>query len=257
MNHFSGTSSFYAEFRPGYPEGLLDSLAIEAGGPEPTRVLDLGCGPGTATLALARRADDVVAVDLDAEMVRQGRRLGAEAGISNVEWVNIAAERVDYPDGHFQLIVIASAFHWMDRPLVAMKCRSMLSDAGALALLGNPTPLMQIRDRAGVGQAIAEVQDRWFGRDYYVFDVEELERPEVVLQQNGFSDVSVSYMPQTQEWTVERFLGFLRSTSSRPDQRLGDGFEAFAAEIDSAIRSVEASGRWTLDIPVEVIIGRA
>ena len=109
-------------------------------------MLDLGCGPGTATLPLAKRVGSVIAVDLDADMVRQGRRLAGEAGANNVEWVNLAAESVDYPDGHFQ---------------------------------------------------------------------------EAVLEQSGFRTVSVSYVPFVQEWTVERFLGFLRSTivSTRPAAR--------------------------------------
>lgn len=257
VSHFVGTASFYAEFRPGYPEGLWDSLITKAKVDERSRVLDLGCGPGTATLPLAKRAGNVTGVDLDAGMVRHGQRLAEEGGITNVEWVNVPAESVDYPDHYFQLIVSASAFHWMDRTRVATKCLSMLSEDGVLALLGNPTPLMQVRERTGVGAAIAEVQDRWFGRSYYVLDTDELERPEVILHQSGFRDVSVTYVPQVQEWTVERLLGFLRSTSSRPDQRLGDKFPKFATDIDTAIRAVEPTGRWTLEVPVEVIIGQA
>ncbi|MGI9616117.1 MAG: class I SAM-dependent methyltransferase [Acidimicrobiales bacterium] len=256
MSHFVGTSSFYAEYRPGYPDTIWDLLTAEARLDRSSRVLDLGCGPGTATLDLAARVGHVVAVDLDAEMVGEGRRVGQKAGATNIEWVNLAAENLSCPDDHFQLAVIGSAFHWMDRPIVATKCRSLLRETGVLALLGNPTPLMQIREGSAVGAAIGEVQDRWFRDDYYVLDIDELERPEIVLQQCGFSEVSVSYVPQVQEWSAERFLGFLRSTSSRPDQRLGDDFGEFAAEINSAIRSIEPSGCWTLEIPVEVIIGR-
>lgn len=257
MSHFAGTSSFYAEFRPGYPDALFDSLTERSGANAgSSAVLELGCGPGTATMALARRARSVIAVDADAEMLREGRRVAAEAGVENIEWISSPAEDVVYPEQSFDLIVIASAFHWMDRPLVAAQSASMLGADGLLALLGNPTPLMQIRDGSEVGAAIGRVQDRWFGDDYYVLDVEELARPEVVLQQNGFSEVSVSYLAQTQDWTVDRFLGFLRSTSSRPDQRLGPDFAEFANEIGDAIRSVEPSGVWTLDIPIEVIVGR-
>ena len=183
--------------------------------------------------------------------------LTAEAALGNVEWINASAEAFDHSDRSFQLIVIASAFHWMDRPLVASRCRSMLADGGLFAVLGNPTPLNQIREGTAVGAAIKQVQDRWFGDDYYVLDVGELEPHEVVLRECGFSDVKVSYVDQVQEWNVQRFLGFLRSTSSRPDQRLGDQFNQFSAEIDSAIRAVEPSGRWTLRIPVEVIIGQS
>ncbi len=256
MSHFVGTASFYAEFRPGYPSELWDSLTTTANGEGTGRVLELGAGPATATVELARRVGSVVAVDLDGEMVDEGRRITTAAGCTNVEWLNQPAEEIEFPDRHFGLIVIASAFHWMDRPAVAARCRSMLTEDGRIAVLGNPTPLMQIRDGSPIGAAIGEVQNRWFGEDYYVMDIDELDRPEVVLREAGFSDVAVSYVGQTQAWSVDRFLGFLRSTSSRPDQRLGDEFPRFATEMARAIRAVEPSGQWELDIPVEVIVGR-
>lgn len=163
-----------------------------------------------------------------AEYRAGGQRCARNAGRTNIEWINQAAEEVGYPNDHFGLIVIASAFHWMDRPLVAARCRSMLTDDGLLAVLGNPTPLMQIRTGTTIGAAILAVQDRWFGDSYDVLNTDELDRPEVVLENCGFSNVTVSYVPHTQHWTVERFLGFLRSTSSRPDQRLGNDFAQFA-----------------------------
>lgn len=256
MSHFAGTASFYSEFRPGYPTTLFDALATQAHVGRDSRILELGAGPATATLELAKRAGSVVAVDLDAEMVNEGQRLTRTARFDTVEWINAAAETIDYPNGHFQLIVAASAFHWMDRHRVASKCRHMLASDGILAVLGNPTPLMQIRQGTAVGAAIAKVQDRWFGDDYYVLDVDKLEPHDVVLRGCGFTDVTVTHAAQVQEWDVNRFLGFLRSTSSRPDQRLGDQFTQFAAEIGDAIRAVERSGRWTLEIPVEVIVAR-
>lgn len=256
MSDFAGTAAFYTEFRAGYPRELWDSLAVQAGLDAGSRVLELGCGPGTATFGFAHHCGTVVAVDADEEMVNEGRRRGDELGINNIEWLNSPAEQVHYPDGSFQLIVIASAFHWMDRPAVGASCRTMLNGTGVLAVLGNPTPLMQIREGTAIGAAIAAVQDRWFGDEYYVLDIDELERPETVLRRCGFSEVEVVHVPQVQHWTVDRFVGFLRSTSSRPDQRLGADFIRFADEVADAIRAVEPTGRWTLEIPVEMICCR-
>jgi len=158
MSHFGGTAAFYARFRPRYPPELWDRLTAEAGADRSGRVLDLGSGPGTASLELASRVGSVVAVDMDAGMVAEGRRLAEAAGVDTIEWVNAPAEAVDYPPESFRLIVIASAFHWMDRHAVATRCRSMLYPDGLLAVLGNPTPLLQISDRTPLGAAIAEVQ---------------------------------------------------------------------------------------------------
>lgn len=256
MNHFAGTARFYAACRPSYPAAVWDLLGREAGLDPSSHVLDLGCGPGTAALALARRVSAVTAVDADGDMLDEGRRAAAAAGVGNVRWVRALAEEFTDRRGRYQLIVIASAFHWMDRPVVARNCHTLLAPGGVLALLGNPTPLLQIRERDSVGAAIAEVQDRWFAEDPFAGQTEELARPEAVLRASPFGSASVAHVPSEQEWDVERLLGFLRSTSSRPDRRLGSRYPAFAAELEDAVRQVEPSGRWKLKRTVEVILAR-
>jgi hypothetical protein len=48
-------------------------------------------------------------------------------------------------------------------------------------------------------------------------------------------------------------VGFLRSTSLRPDQVLGRRFDEFGNEVAEAVLSVEPTGQWIYDDSVEVI----
>jgi SAM-dependent methyltransferase len=256
VSNFIGTADFYARYRPHYPEEVWDLLTREADLGEVSSVLDLGCGPGTATLALARRVRLVTAVDAEVEMLNEARTAAAAAGVANVRWVHSTAEMFDGEPGAFRLAVIASAFHWMDRPLVAARCHHLLATGGLLAVVNNPTPLMQIRQRDGIGAAIDDVQKRWLRDDDLPLSTETLTRPETILGASPFASAEVLHVSCHQEWDVERFIGFLRSTSSRPDQRLGDRFSAFASDIEDAVRAVEPTGRWSLENTVEIIIAR-
>ncbi len=56
---------------------LVDALGLESG----MRVLDVGCGPGRHSLALARRGFDVVGVDHSAEFVRLARDAAVADGL--------------------------------------------------------------------------------------------------------------------------------------------------------------------------------
>src|SRR4051794_35004373 len=48
-------------------------------------VLDLGCGLGRLTRAVAARAARAIGIDVSAEMVERARKLNS--GLSNVEWL--------------------------------------------------------------------------------------------------------------------------------------------------------------------------
>lgn len=56
------------------------------GGAARGRALDLGCGLGRITRALARRFDEVVAVDVSAEMVRRAEELHPAVELPNVSF---------------------------------------------------------------------------------------------------------------------------------------------------------------------------
>ena len=49
---FRGTAHDYTEFRPAYPQALIDSLLAEVETDTPRRLVDLGCGPGSKKLLL-------------------------------------------------------------------------------------------------------------------------------------------------------------------------------------------------------------
>src|SRR6476661_243548 len=57
---------------------LLDRLDLRAG----SRVLDVGCGPGRHSLALARRGVDVVGVDHSEEFVALARQAAEAEGLT-------------------------------------------------------------------------------------------------------------------------------------------------------------------------------
>jgi trans-aconitate methyltransferase len=79
-----------------------------------SRVLDLGTGQGTIAAPLAAYAGEVLAIDVEPEMVAEARRRTPP----NVTVIQGRAEDVDQSWGSFRLVTAGRSFHWFDAPLV-------------------------------------------------------------------------------------------------------------------------------------------
>ncbi len=132
---YSGSAAYYVRGRVPYPQELADGLAAELMLDGSGRLLDVGCGPGSLTLLLAGLFEHATGVDADPDMLAEGQRQAAAAGITNVEWVNMRAEDLPPHLGPYRVASLAQSFHWMDRSLVARLIHGLLTRDGALVHL--------------------------------------------------------------------------------------------------------------------------
>lgn len=130
---FEEAPELYDRVRPGYPEELFDDLAWLAGLREGSRVLELGCGTGQATVSLARRGYEVVAVELGAGLADVAKR--KLASFPKVTVVNAAFEAWELPAAPLDVVLAATSFHWIDAAVRVQKSADALGLGGALAVV--------------------------------------------------------------------------------------------------------------------------
>ena len=135
---FSGVAEDYVRYRLPYPAPMMAAILAEARLPTVgARAIDLGCGTGRVALAIAPRFTEVLAVDLEAEMVAAGLREARRLGVTNVRWSVGRAEDFDAPTGAFHLVTVGDAFHRFDRRRVASLAYRWLAPGGAFVTLGS------------------------------------------------------------------------------------------------------------------------
>jgi ubiquinone/menaquinone biosynthesis C-methylase UbiE len=71
------------------------------------RVLDLGCGDGRFALAVARFASRVDGLDPDGEAIAAAKKSARKSGVRNVRFAVGAAQRLPYPDGAFDVVILS------------------------------------------------------------------------------------------------------------------------------------------------------
>ncbi|HEY3847375.1 MAG TPA: class I SAM-dependent methyltransferase [Acetobacteraceae bacterium] len=79
-------------------------------------ILDVACGPGIITAALALRAREVIAFDLTQEMLTKARQRCAEAGQNNVTFRKGSATELPFPDASFDAVVTRLSIHHFQAP---------------------------------------------------------------------------------------------------------------------------------------------
>ena len=134
---FDDVASLYDEVRPGYPERLFDDLASLSGTRSGTRALEIGCGTGQATLPLARRGYRILCVELGANLAAVARTKLAD--YPNARVLACSFEEWPLEKGAFDLVVSATAFHWVDPQVRYRKSAQALRPDGSLALIWNRT----------------------------------------------------------------------------------------------------------------------
>jgi ubiquinone/menaquinone biosynthesis C-methylase UbiE len=93
----------------------LEHIAHIAAAVRPARAIDLGCGGGHVTYAMAPAADTVVACDLSAEMLAAVRETASARGFGNIGTEQTSVEKLPFADASFDMLGCRySAHHWQD-----------------------------------------------------------------------------------------------------------------------------------------------
>jgi SAM-dependent methyltransferase len=134
---FDEDAERYDRARPGYPAALFDDLAELAGVGPGCRLLEIGPGTGKATVDLARRGCRLVAVELGPNLaaVARANLAAVDAAPGSYEVVVSAFETWPLPPEPFDVVLAATAYHWLDPAVRVGRIAAALRPGGTLAVV--------------------------------------------------------------------------------------------------------------------------
>lgn len=103
---FSGQANLYAQYRPTYPDELIEYILSFV--PERKSAWDCATGNGQAAVKLAAYFQKVHATDISEAQLRNA------VPKENITYQESPAESTPFSDNTFDLITVAQAYHWIN-----------------------------------------------------------------------------------------------------------------------------------------------
>jgi SAM-dependent methyltransferase len=131
---FGTVARLYDEMRPGYPAAVFDDVCAIAGLRASSRLLELGCGTGHATLPFARRGLHIDCIELGEEMAAVAR-----ANLAGFDRAQVTVADFDAWEtaARYDLIYSASAWQWLNPETRIERSARLLHPSGWIAVWRN------------------------------------------------------------------------------------------------------------------------
>lgn len=135
MKHgdFTALAENYAIYRPGYAPAVLNAFVC-IGGVLGLTCADVGAGTGIWSRQLASQGLEVTAVEPNDAMRRAGERQSLG---TNIVWREGSAEDTGLPSCSFNMVTMASSFHWPDFDAAMREFARILVPGGIFMALWN------------------------------------------------------------------------------------------------------------------------
>ena len=223
---FSGLSGLYAQYRPDYPQALMEYLYTEAGLAPEAAVADVGAGTGIFTKQLLEKGSRVWAVEPNADMrASMQESLG---DFPRLSCVSAPAEHTGLAAGSVDFVTAAQAFHWFDRAAFKAECRRILKPRGRVVLVWNSRDAQSalVRENAALNRAHCPAFRGFSGglhdnpdfSDFFegAYIERRFENP-LYFDESGFlgRNLSASYAPRAGDPAQEKYVEALRALFAR------------------------------------------
>lgn len=209
---YSPAAEAYNQVRPRYPEKLIQQVIELAQLESRSTILEVGCGPATATTSFAGLGCSIVCLEPNPDFYQLAQQ-NCEP-YPNVEIQNLSFEEWELETGKFDAVLAASSFHWIPPDVGYPKAADALRPDGNLILLWNKELQPQYdlyQQLSKIYQIHAPSLDRYEDRATQ----EEILRGlgQMIADSGKFKDLVSGQVESQVTYTVDQYLMLLNTYS--------------------------------------------
>jgi SAM-dependent methyltransferase len=211
-NWYSPAAEAYNKARPRYPQDLIRQVVDIAGLSSGSKILEVGCGPATATVSFASLDFSMVCLEPNPDFYQLAQENCKN--YPNVKIQNTSFEEWTPEATKFDAVLAASSFHWVSPEIGYPKAANALRENGCLILLWNKElqPSYEVYQRLSeVYQLHAPSLNRYEDRETQEKILKEL--GEMSTDSGQFKDLVSGYIDSEVTYTVDEYLTLLNTYS--------------------------------------------
>ncbi|HSG43547.1 MAG TPA: class I SAM-dependent methyltransferase [Anaerolineales bacterium] len=210
---FEEVADLYNETRTGYPDELVNDIFDLSAMVPDSRILEVGCGPGNATVSFAGKGNPILGIELGEQLAQFARENCKQ--YPNVTIVQSTFEDYDLPPHGFDLAISADAFHWIPPEIGYPKIMQALKETGFIAFFWH-VPLDPQTDWSKAVDELFSKHAPDFDNPHHAFSLEWLVE---IIKGNfqdycGIKNVTVKAYDWVETISADTFIKLLRTYSS-------------------------------------------
>jgi SAM-dependent methyltransferase len=209
---YSDAARSYDRTRPHYPQDKIDRLISLTSLTQNSRILEIGCGPATATVSFANIGCPLVCLEPNPNFYRLARHNCQS--YSQIEIINTSLEEWQLETARFDVVFSATAFHWIPAAIGYPKVAAVLKDDGYFILLWNG----QLLPNTEIARSLVEVYQK-FAPDLVAYEDIQTQKESLYSLGKMLQDSGLFTVPSYEEsvidvtYSVEDYLLLLSTYS--------------------------------------------
>jgi SAM-dependent methyltransferase len=208
---FNDAAKYYDEVRPGYPDLLYEDIMNKSHIPEGGTILEIGCGTGQATLPLAKRGYKIICVEQGANLIKIAKK---KCQGLDVTFINDSFESWTPLKTGFDLVISATAFHWINPNIGFPKVTKLLKDDGYIAFFWNLHPKPYTEFFIEVQSIYQRLVPEWFTpQKRPVLEDRIKELNEDIKKSNLFKEQSYTQYKWSRIYSADNYIKLLDTYS--------------------------------------------
>ncbi|GEM_PF-83967 len=209
LDKFSGKAKNYTNYRPSYPQPLINFIYSKIGKPQFLTIADIGSGTGKMSRCLLNMGSKVYGIEPNEDMRNEAER--QFSGIASFLSVNGTGENTTLQTDSVDAIVCAEAFHWFNNEKSKLEFKRILKQDGYVFLVWNT-----FGSENPYAQDIIDLNKRVCNKkNYNNIRVSKDEHAADLFGKNGFEKITFD---NNLNQSFEALLGGMLSASYAPQK---------------------------------------